>query len=201
MLDVCTSSVGLELCFARTPDSDTAAELLQVGPHAHQAWQHVLKLRQLHLHLRLARPRARREDVEYQLGAIHHALAGRVLDVLALRRRQLVVEHDQRRVLVVDDQAQLLDLSLPQVGRRIRLVDLLGNFADYEAARGIHEALQLLEMLVHLVLRVRPFARGPDEYRSLDRGLQLNDFFGDTATSSSALHRMRRSDRYRCKVP
>jgi hypothetical protein len=64
-----------------------------------------------------------------------------------------------------------------------------------------HLGGRLLEVLVHLVLRVRPFARGPDENRSLDRGLKLDYFFGDTATSSSALHQMRRSDRYCCKVP
>ena len=34
--------VGLELSFSRAPDSDAAAEFLQVGPHAHEPRQHVL---------------------------------------------------------------------------------------------------------------------------------------------------------------
>ena len=48
-------AVGLELRFAGTAHADAAAELLEVGPHARQARQHVLELRELHLHLRFAR--------------------------------------------------------------------------------------------------------------------------------------------------
>jgi hypothetical protein len=48
---------------------------------------------------------------------------------------------------------------------------MLRDFSDHRAARGVDELLQFLEVLAHLMLRVRPFARRPDENRSLDRGL------------------------------
>ena len=70
--------------------------------------------------------------------------------------------------------AQLIDLSLPQIRRRIRLVDLLGHFADDDSAGGVDEPLELLEMLPYVVPGVGPLAWRPDEDRSLDRGRQLN---------------------------
>ena len=143
-------------------------------PHPRQSRQHVLQLRQLHLHLRLARSRARRENIEYQLGAVHHPLTGGVLDVLALCRRELVVEHDERGIGGRDFFAQLVDLALSQIGRRVGLVDLLRHFADDDSAGGVDEPLELLEMLSYLVPRVRPLAWRPDEDCSLDRGRQLN---------------------------
>ena len=51
-------AVGLELRFTRAAHADAAAEFLEVGPHAREPRQHVLELRELHLHLRLA-PTAR----------------------------------------------------------------------------------------------------------------------------------------------
>ena len=148
-------------------------------PHPRQPRQHVLQLRQLHLHLRLARSRARREDVQNKLGPIHHPLAGGVLDVLALRRRQFVVEHHQRCVGRRDLLAQLLDLALPQVRRRIGLVDLLRHVADDVSAGGVDETLQLLEMLPDLVPRIRPLAWRSDEDRSLDGCRQFDQILGD----------------------
>src|SRR6185437_10723429 len=105
------SAVGLELRLAGSPHADAAAKFLEVGPHSSEARQHVLELRELHLHLGLARSRARREDIEDELGAVHHAAADRVLDVLALRRRQLVVEDDERRAVFLYAIAQLVDLA------------------------------------------------------------------------------------------
>jgi hypothetical protein len=89
------SPVGFQLRFAGASNADAAAEFLEVRPHPGQSRQHVLELRQLHLHLRFGGPCPNREDVENELGAIHHSLGGRVLDVLALARAQLVVEDDE----------------------------------------------------------------------------------------------------------
>src|SRR5674476_1218842 len=58
------TSIGLELGFTRTAHANASAEFLEVGPHAREARQCVLELRELHLHLCLTRARARREDVE-----------------------------------------------------------------------------------------------------------------------------------------
>jgi hypothetical protein len=78
------STVRLELRFAGASHPDTPAKLLEVRPHPRQPGQHVLQLRKLDLHLRLARAGARGEDVEDELRAVHHALADGVLEVLPL---------------------------------------------------------------------------------------------------------------------
>ena len=60
-----------------------------------EARQPVLQLRQLDLEVPFTRPRAPREDVENQLGAIDDAPAEDLFEVARLRRRELVVEdHD-----------------------------------------------------------------------------------------------------------
>src|SRR6476619_1478928 len=87
-------AVRLELRLAGTANTDAPAELLEVRPHARQARQRVLQLRELDLHLGLAAPRTRGEDVEDELRAIHDTRAHGVFHILALRWRQLVVDND-----------------------------------------------------------------------------------------------------------
>jgi hypothetical protein len=157
------TTVRLQLRFARAAHADAAAELLEVRPHARETRQHVLELGELDLQLGLARPCARREDVQYQLGAIHDALAGRVLDVLALRWRELVVEDDQRRALLVDQRTQLIDLSFPEVRGGIGPIDLLGDVADDDRARRVDELLELFEVLVDMMACRRSFPRRANE--------------------------------------
>jgi len=140
-----------------------------VGPHARKARQRVLELRQFDLHLRLARPRAHREDVENQLGAVHHAAADRVLDVLALAGTQLVVEDDERRAGLADLVAQLLDLSGTEVRAGVRPVDLLDQVADDDCAGRIGELLELTKVLADGAASARPLERRADEQRPLDR--------------------------------
>src|SRR5207237_8942201 len=82
------AAVGFELCFARSAESDTAADTRQVRPHAREPRQQVFELRELHLQLRLVTARARREDIENDFGAIHHAHAQALLEFHALHRRE-----------------------------------------------------------------------------------------------------------------
>jgi hypothetical protein len=160
--------IGFELGLARAPHPDAALETLQVGPHPCKPGEQVLELGELDLHLRLAGARARGEDVEYQLGPVHHAAAGGVLHVLALRGSELVVEHYERRARLRHAVAELLDLSLAEVGRRIRTVELLRESADDFAARCVHELIELLEVLVHRPASLaRQHARAA---RALERG-------------------------------
>src|SRR5690606_21148628 len=77
-------AVRFQLRFTRSAETDTAANAREVRPHALQSREHVLQLRQLDLHLRFRRARTRREDVEDQLGAVHHPRLQRVLEILAL---------------------------------------------------------------------------------------------------------------------
>jgi len=126
-------------------------------------------LSELDLKLGLARPRPRREDVEDQLGAVHHALARGVFDVLALRRRQLVVEDDERRILLVDERPELLDLPLAEIGRGVGPIDLLRDAADDNGTRRVDELLELIEMLIEIMARRRSLARRANKQGALDR--------------------------------
>ena len=138
--------VRFDLRFTRAAQTNTASRLLEVGPHPGQPRQHVLELRELHLHFRLARPRARGEDVEDDLGSIHHAGSELELDVLSLRRRELVVEDDQRGREVGDAVSKLFQLSLAEVRRRARPIEQLSDLADDLRPCRIREARQLFEM-------------------------------------------------------
>jgi hypothetical protein len=137
-------------------------------------------LRELDLQLGFARARARREDVENQLGAIHHALAGRILDVLALRRCELVIEDDERCVHLFDERAELVDLPFAEIRRRIRSVDLLRDAADDDRARRIDELLELLEMLVDVMARRCAFSRRANEQCPLERSRERDQIASDT---------------------
>ena len=161
------SPVGLELRFTGAAHADTAAEFLEVGPHAREARQHVLELRELHLHLRFRRTRPRGKDVQDQLGPIHHAFADRVFDVLALRRRKLFVEQHERCVELLDAQAELLELSFAEVCPGVRPVDLLRQLTDDHGARGIGQVGQLAEMVVGHAARAWSLERSADEKRAL----------------------------------
>src|SRR6185503_4978146 len=163
------AAVRLELGFTGSAHADATAEFLEVGPHAREARQHVLELRELHLHLRLRGPRPRREDVQNQLGAIHHALAERIFDVLALAGAQLVVEDDERRLQFVHTLAELVELARAEIGARIGAVDLLRQLADDDGARGVGQLLELAQMFADGAARARTFERRADQQRLLDR--------------------------------
>ncbi len=173
------AAISLELSLTGSPHPDTTTRLLEVRPHSRETRQHVLELGELDLKLGFAGPRPRREDVEDQLGAVHHALTGGVLDVLALGRRQLIVENDERRILIVDERPELLDLSLPQVGRGVGPIDLLCDAPDDDGASSVDELLKLLEMLIQIVARRRPFARRADKQGALDRRREGYQIAGD----------------------
>ena len=63
-------AVGLELRLARASRADAAAEARQRRRGADESREQILQLRELHLPLAFARPRATGEDVEYELRAI-----------------------------------------------------------------------------------------------------------------------------------
>jgi hypothetical protein len=160
-------AVRLELRLAGAAHADAAAELLEVRPHARQPRQHVLQLRELHLELGLVRPRARGEDVEDQLGPVHHPDADRLLHVLPLRGAQLVVEQDERRVEVARLVAQLVELALAEVGGRVRAVELLGERAHDVGAGGVRQAGELLEVLLDAVAVGGALEGGAHEHDAL----------------------------------
>ena len=93
----------------------------QVRPHAREAGEKVLVLRQLDLQLALARARPLGEDVEYEPAAVEHAHAQLLREDAHLARRELVVEDREVAAGVRDELLELGDLAAadkaPGVGR------------------------------------------------------------------------------------
>ena len=107
--------------------------------------QQVLELRELHLQLAFARPRPPREDVENELRAIDDLPADLLFDLPKLRRRQLVVEHDDVDVGLGGGGGQRGDLAGAEKRRGIRLRALLQHAQHHLGARGLGQAGQLVE--------------------------------------------------------
>ena len=79
-------AVGLELGFARSPETNTAADAREVGPHPGQSREEVLELGQLDLELGFVAARPGGEDVEDDFGPVHDANPELALEVGALHR-------------------------------------------------------------------------------------------------------------------
>ncbi len=122
--------------------------------------------------------RARREDVENDFGAIHHAHAEALLELDALYGREALVEEQQRRAGRGQLVFQRFDLALAEVEVRRRGIDPLDGPADHLSAGGIGEAFELFEMLVDVRGIVGAFAWGPDEKCPLYGRLNLNESTG-----------------------
>src|SRR3989475_5342335 len=142
------AAVGFELGFARSPEADTAADTRQVGPHPRQARQQILELRPPDLQLRFVAARARREDVDNDLGAVHHAHAETLLELDALHRREALVEQHQRRAGRGELVLQRFDLALAEIEVGRGGVDALDGATNDLGTGGVREAVELFEVLV-----------------------------------------------------
>jgi hypothetical protein len=96
-----------------------------------------------------------------------------------LRRRELVVEDDDRRILRGDHHAELVDLALADVRRGVWAVELLRQRPDDDGARGVGEPLELIEVLGDVVARGRPLDGSADEERALLRRLEVDEGLDD----------------------
>lgn len=173
------SAIRLQLRFAGSADANAATELLEVGPHPRQAWQHVLELRELDLHLRLVGLGADREDVEDQFGAIHDALGRRILDILSLTGRELVVEDDERGVALGGQRGKLLDLALAEVGAGMWPVDLLDELTDNLRTGCVGEFGEFPEVFIRGPPSADALTRGANENRALDWLTDADQIFTD----------------------
>src|SRR5438876_3956588 len=178
------AAVGFELCFARPPEPDAAADTRQVGPHARQTRQQILELRQLHLQLRLVTARPRGEDVENHLGAVHHAHAETLLQFDALDGGETLIEEHQGCIGILQIFGERLDLALPEIEVGSRRVDALDGLTNHLGSGRIGETLQFLQVLIDMHRFVRTFTRRPNKKGTLDRGL---DFYKLTNRSSPSV--------------
>jgi len=162
------AAVGLDLRLTRPSEPDAAADAREVHPHPGQARQQVLELRQLDLQLGLLGLGARREDVQDQLRPVHDAAVQLLLEVLALRGRQLVVEHEEGRLRGGHLDPEFLQLALAEVLPRVGGVDALDEASDDLRAGRVGEARQLLEVLLGVHGVGRAAAGRADEEGALD---------------------------------
>ncbi|MDA0313318.1 MAG: hypothetical protein O2992_14555 [Gemmatimonadetes bacterium] len=111
-----------------------------MAPHAPQAGQQVLELRELDLHACFSGTSTRGKDVQNQFGPIHDTHAEELLEVLALSRAQFFVEDHEITLVLFHQFLQLLRLSLTDVEPRVRPIDPLRERGDDFTARGIRQA-------------------------------------------------------------
>src|SRR3954468_18324195 len=156
-------------------------------PHAGQARQEILELRQLDLQLCFVAARAGREDVENDFGAIHDAHAQTLLELDALHRRQTLIEQQERRAGRRQLVLQRFDLALAEVKVGSRRIDALDRAADDFSPGGIRQPFQLVEMLIDMYRVIRSFTRSTDKKRLFHGRLDINQLSNDP---SSSLRRM-----------
>jgi hypothetical protein len=118
-----------------------------VRPHTLEPRQRILELRQLDGQPGLVRLRTAGENIENDLGAVEHLDAERFFQVADLRRREIVVEDHHVGVGRVDEQLDLFDLAVPDVGGRIGRLSLLGEPADNFGARRFDQAGEFVERI------------------------------------------------------
>src|SRR5438128_1705184 len=140
------AAVELELRLADAARADAAGLPLEVRPRAREARQHVLELRELHLRARFAAARAAREDVENQSAAIDHFRFDDLLEIARLRRREIVIEHDERRTALGRELLHFFCLTAADERGGIRHRAARKNLLHHGAARGLDQLLQLFDV-------------------------------------------------------
>src|SRR5690606_20654095 len=132
--------------------------------------------RELYLQLRFGRARTCSEDVEDELRAIHDACRQRILEVLALRGRELLVEYDEPGTSLLDQFAQLCHLAFADEVLRVGRVESLSQCADDIPACRIYQPAEFLQVLRRFFRRDLlerrchqncPLPRGFGRYRAI----------------------------------
>ena len=142
------AAVDLEFRLAGAARADTAAEAREHESLAAEARQVVLELRELDLQLALPRAGALCEDVEDQCRAVDDLDAEHLLEIVLLRRRELVVEDQERRIAVLDFHGDLGDFAAPEEEGGVGLLAALDELADNDGARRVGQPLELGHRLV-----------------------------------------------------
>ena len=161
-------AVHLQLGLAGAEPAPHAAALLRHPRRgaAAQPRQPVAQQGQFDLGLALQGVRVLGEDVEDHRGAVDRRAAEQLLQVVLLRRRQLVVEHDRVGVDGEAQLAQLLGLALAQVPGVVRRVASLHQASCLVGAGRVDQQGQLVEAGVG-VLVGGAGQRHPDEHDAL----------------------------------
>src|SRR5262249_29776455 len=175
--------VHLELGLARAPGADAAGLLAQLDAAPPQPRQPVSQLRQLDLHHALLAVGVLGEDVEDQGDAVDDVAPELLLEVALLRRRQLVVEHDDVDVGRVGEGAQLVGLPGPDGRGGVGCGAPLQHGLHGIGAGGVGEPAELGQARLRLVQRPAAGAgAGADEEGALLGDTEVDLGSGQAAT-------------------
>jgi len=102
-------------------------------------------LRELDLELAFEAPRPRGEDVEDQLAPVEDLRVEPLGERALLAGAEILVDENDRRPVLLRGRLELLDLSLPDVGRRADLADVLVQGRDRLDASSARQSLELAQ--------------------------------------------------------
>ena len=138
-------TVALELRLARTAGVDAATEARKLASDAGQTRQPVLQLGQLDLQPALVALGVFGEDVEDDRAAIDDSDVEPLLEILLLRRRELVVRHHEVEARPSLLRRDLDDFALAHIRSRIGPRAPLDRLAHDLRARGAHQRGELVQ--------------------------------------------------------
>src|SRR5439155_16435851 len=159
--------------YSPTPTADPAA----VGIGADEARQEVMQPGRLDLETTFVGARMLGEDLEDDLGPIHHARLDLELEIALLARAEVLVADHHVELALELQVAQRGDLACADEVRRVHIGAPLHVGADHFGARGPREVGQLDHLLPHDLWRdarqqdpdeIRPLARAPGRDQSGD---------------------------------
>ena len=122
------AAVGFELGFAGPARPDAAAQTGHLHAVAGEARQQVIQLRQLHLEAAFARPRARCENVQDELGAVDDFGVDGLFEVALLGGREVVVEDHHIGAAGCDGGRDLIHFAMADEGGGVRSRARLKHF-------------------------------------------------------------------------
>lgn len=159
---------------------------IEVRPAANQPRLRMGELGKFHLQFAFVGPGPVREDVEDEFRTGHDAALEGLLQVALLRRRQVVVEHDDGGRRAADRGFESAKLAYADEPTRVRRLPCRGDRLRNHEARGAHQFLELVAVSVAMVVigagethryEQRPVARGRAfEQQSLLAGQRLVPF-------------------------
>ena len=141
-------AVGFQLGFTGAAGADGALLTLQMGPHAGKPRQQVFVLGQLYLQPALFGFGSLGKDVENQRAAVEHPNLCHLLQCAVLRGRQVIVEYDHRRIVMLYQLGQLRGLALAKQRARIRGGPVLQHFGATDSTGGLQKGFQLVQACI-----------------------------------------------------
>ena len=116
-------------------------------PHAAQAWQQILVLRQTHLQATFFRGGMQRENVKNERRSVNnlHIFRYRFFKIALLRRRKLIVENHDIGCIRMAHFGDFFRLARPDECARVRRIELLVGGRNHFGARRVGQTRELFK--------------------------------------------------------